>query len=291
MNMILGLLAGALISVMVTINGKLTGCVGGYAAAVVIHIVGTAFAAILCLIRRERIFKKRGVPAWAYLGGVIGVFSTLFNNFAFGKISVTSITALGLLGQSVASALIDGFGLMGMPKRGVKKFTWAGMIISLVGVGVMLDGSVASAVIAVLVSIGAGITVVLSRTVNARLSEKSGALVGSFFNHLIGLPCCAALWLAIADFSAPAARPEAWMLTGGMFGVAVVLLFNVVVPRLPAFRLTLLSFLGQVFTGFAIDLITHQDVSGGLFWGGVICAVGFLVSLLMEANVKRKEGA
>ena len=81
------------------------------------------------------------------------------------------------------------------------------------------------------------------------------------------------------------------MLTGGMFGVAVVLLFNVVVPRLPAFRLTLLSFLGQVFTGFAIDLITHQEVSGGLFRGGVICAVGFLVSLLMEANVKRKEGA
>lgn len=32
-----------------------------------------------------------------------------------------------------------------------------------------------------------------------------------------------------------------------------------------AFRLTLLSFLGQIFTGLAIDLALGQNISGGLF--------------------------
>ncbi len=119
MSMLLALLTGAVISIMVSINGGLTACVGEYTAAVVIHVVGTVFALILCLIRREKIFARRHAPAWAYLGGVIGVLTTFFNNFAFGRISVTSLTALGLLGQTMTAALMDGLGLLGMPRRGV----------------------------------------------------------------------------------------------------------------------------------------------------------------------------
>ena len=44
MSMLLALLTGAVISIMVSINGGLTACVGEYTAAVVIHAVGTAFA-------------------------------------------------------------------------------------------------------------------------------------------------------------------------------------------------------------------------------------------------------
>ena len=77
------------------------------------------------------------------------------------------------------------------------------------------------------------------------------------------------------------------MLCGGMLGVTVVLLLNITVPRIAAFRLTLLSFLGQIFTGLAIDLALGQNISGGLFWGGVICAAGFLVSMLIEMHNKK----
>ena len=51
--------------------------------------------------------------------------------------------------------------------------------------------------------------------------------------------------------------------------------------------LTLLSFLGQIFTGIAIDLALGQNISGGLFWGGVICAAGFLASMLIEMHNKK----
>lgn len=288
MSMLLALLTGAVISIMVSINGGLTACVGEYTAAVVIHVVGTAFALILCLIRREKIFARRHAPAWAYLGGVIGVLTTFFNNFAFGRISVTSLTALGLLGQTMTAALMDGLGLLGMPRRGVAKSTWIGMGISLVGVAVMLDASIADAALAVIVSIAAGVTNVFSRTVNARLSQKASALTGSFFNHLTGLPCCLLLWLLAGGTALKAsAAPAPWMLCGGMLGVTVVLLLNITVPRIAAFRLTLLSFLGQIFTGLAIDLALGQNISGGLFWGGVICAAGFLASMLIEMHNKK----
>ena len=284
MSMLLALLTGAVISVMVSINGGLTACVGEYAAAVIIHVVGTGFALILCLLRRERIFARRHAPAWAYLGGVIGVLTTFFNNFAFGRISVTNITALGLLGQTVTAALMDGLGLLGMPRRRIAPGTWLGIGISVAGVAVMLDASIADAALAVLLSIAAGVTNVFSRTVNARLSQQAGALTGSFFNHLTGLPCCLLLWLLAGGAgSGIAAVPAPWMLCGGMLGVAVVLLLNITVPRIAAFRLTLLSFLGQIFTGFAIDLALGQSVSGGLFWGGVICATGLLATMAMEA--------
>lgn len=289
MSMLLALLTGAVISIMVSINGGLTACVGEYTAAVVIHVVGTAFALILCLIRRERIFARRHAPAWAYLGGVIGVLTTFFNNFAFGRISVTSLTALGLLGQTMTAALMDGLGLLGMPRRGVAKSTWIGMGISLIGVAVMLDASIADAALAVIVSIAAGVTNVFSRTVNARLSQKASALTGSFFNHLTGLPCCLLLWLLAGGTALkPSAAPAPWMLCGGMLGVTVVLLLNITVPRIAAFRLTLLSFLGQIFTGLAIDLALGQNISGGLFWGGVICAAGLLASMAIEVISKKK---
>ncbi len=46
-----------------------------------------------------------------YIGGAVGAATTLFNNMAFGHISISAILALTLLGQSVTSFCIDSFGL------------------------------------------------------------------------------------------------------------------------------------------------------------------------------------
>ena len=290
MSMLLALLTGVVISVMVSINGSLSGCVGVYLSAVVIHIVGTVFAFVLCLWRHESIFRKYNVPAWAYLGGVIGVLTTVFNNFAFSRISMTSIVALSLLGQNIASSLIDSFGLLGMKKHKIKKSAWIGMVISFAGVAFMLDTSVMEGILDVLVSLGAGGSIVLSRSINARLSDKAGALAGSFYNHLMGLPCCIVLWLVLADASNTLISvPAPWMLCGGMLGVLVVFLFNITVSRIPALQVTLLSFLGQTFSGILLDFLNQRNASGRLFWGAAVCLLGFLVSLLMEICTTGKQ--
>lgn len=117
MYYLLSVLTGILISVMLVVNGELAGVYGIYPATVVIHIVGLFCIAIIILAKRETVFPRTKLPWYYYLGGVIGVATTVFNNIAFGQISVSAIMALGLLGQSLASFMIDQFGWFSMQKR------------------------------------------------------------------------------------------------------------------------------------------------------------------------------
>jgi transporter family-2 protein len=199
--------------------------------------VGVIFALLLCLLAKKRLFRKLHLPLWAYLGGVIGVLTTLFNNYAYAHLSMTGIVALGLLGQCVTANLLDACGLCGMKKRRISGAAWLGIAMSCAGVLVMLSGSASGGAAAAAASLGAGVTVVMSRTVNSRLAGEAGALAGSFYNHLIGLPVCVLLAAAVPaaqTFGVQTFRP--WHLCGGMLGVVVVMLFNITVPRLPAFR-------------------------------------------------------
>lgn len=280
---LLAILTGVIISVMVLLNGGLTQSYGTYLAAVIIHIVGVIFAITLCIIKKQKFNRKSQAPLWAYLGGAIGVLTTLFSNYAFGRITMTSIIALGLLGQSLTSVLLDAFGLLGSQKRPLNKFSIIGFLPAIAGVYLMMDQSVSDATFAVILSLIAGVTIVLSRTVNARLSKETSPLIGSFFNHLVGLPVCIFLLLCFQrplGFVSPSAQP--WMYLGGVLGVITVLLLNITVPRVSAFRLTLLSFTGQVFTGIALDFAQGMKYSNSTFTGGLVIAGGLLLNMALD---------
>ena len=291
---LLALLVGIVISVMVSLNGGLTQAYGAYGAAVIVHIVGVAFALALCIIRKEKLFIKKKIPLWAYGGGAIGVLTTLSNNYAFGRISLTSIVALGLLGQSIASIILDTTGWMGIQKRPLKSTAMLGYIPAVAGIFWMIDPSVANAALAVVLSLAAGVAVVLSRTVNARLSRETSPLVGSLINHLAGLPICIVLAVLLQkplSITPPSGKP--WIFFGGALGVVTVLLFNITVPKLSAFRLTLLSFTGQVFTGILLDLALGQGYSQASFTGGIFVVAGLALNMVLDQwrarNKQRKD--
>ncbi|MDD4843757.1 MAG: DMT family transporter [Anaerotignum sp.] len=283
MYYLLSILVGVIISVMVSLNGGLTASYGAYSAAVIIHIVGVIFAALICAIRKERLQIKSRAPQWAYFGGAIGVLTTLFNNYAYGRITMTSIVALGLLGQSLSSVVLDSFGWLGVEKRRASKSSVVGYLAAIIGIFIMMDNSVSEAAFAVVLSLSAGITVVLSRTINSRLSTETSPLVGSFLNHLVGLPICIVLALCLQRpvwLMATGTKP--WMYLGGALGVVTVLLFNITVPRVSAFHLTLLSFIGQIFTGIALDLALGLECSTSTFAGGLVITAGLLANMMLE---------
>lgn len=295
MYQLLALLTGLTVAVMVSLNGHLSQQYGTYLAAVIIHIVGSLAALLMCAVKKEKRLIRKRFPVWFYLGGAIGAFTTLFNNFAFGHISMTSIVALGLLGQTVTSLAIDGLGLFGMEKRPFQRSTLIGVAFSLAGMIFMLDRSVTQAVYAVFFSLGAGITVVLSRSVNARLAEEVGPLRGSLINHLVGLPVTVIIAM-LAFMAAPsnwnvAFSPRLWIYLGGVLGVVTVLLCNVTVPKIAAFSLTVLTFVGQFFTGIILDIASGSGYSNAYFVGGIIIAVGIAVTLAAErvAYIKAKK--
>ncbi len=289
----LSLLTGLVIAVMVALNGRLTLQYGNFNATVIIHVTGVVFAFLLCRITRKKITIKKELPAWFYLGGAIGVLTTVFNNFAYGKISLTSIVALGLFGQTVASLLIDTLGLFGMKKHSFRRSSIVGLIFSLAGIFVMLDNSMDTALYAVLFSFCAGITIVLSRTVNAKLSQHVGELQSSFINHVAGLPIAVVIAVILERsnisliFRAPS--PDLWIYLGGVLGVTAVFLLNITVPRVTAFRLTLLTFVGQVFTGFAIDIFTKSEYAETTFIGGVLVAAGIVLNMIYEQTLDNNE--
>lgn len=287
---LLAVLTGMIISVMIAVNGGLTKVYGAYLAAVIIHLVGVFFALFLCIVGKRKIQIRSTAPKWAYLGGVIGVLTTFCNNCAYGKISMTSIVALGLLGQSVTAVVLDSHGFLGIPPKKMKKTTWIGFAPAIVGIFIMLDKSVSASIAAVLISFAAGISIVLSRTINARLSRETGPLNGSLINHLAGLPVCIILLLLFQKtlWIEPAGI-KLWVYLGGTLGVITVLLFNIVVPKVTAFRLTLLSFVGQVFTGAALDLFLEKTQTDASFKGGLIIAAGLILNILIDHwNGKRE---
>ena len=116
---LLSLVIGAVVAIMIAINGQLTSAYDLFVSAVIIHVIGTVFSLIVCLCRHQKILVKAEAP-WMYLGGAIGVFTT-FGNLSYGRISMTSIVALVLFGQTVISLLIDSFCLMGMEKHPFKR--------------------------------------------------------------------------------------------------------------------------------------------------------------------------
>ena len=281
----LSLLMGILISVMIAFNGGLTGQYGVYTATVIIHIAGLILISAVVLFKRDKVFATR-FPLYLYLGGAIGVFTTVFNNFSFGRISVSAILALGLLGQSISGLVIDQFGLLGMPKHSFTKGKLVGLILIIGGIVSMVDNLEVAAVI---VSFAAGVNIVLSRTLNAKLSDVSNERTGTFYNYFIGLFGAVIVLLILGRGEALFANPGVltlsshwWIYLGGVLGVCVVFLGNVTVVKISAFYLTLLIFIGQIFSGILIDIIIAQQLSYRNLLGGVFVAVGLGVNLLLD---------
>ena len=278
----ISLLMGILISVMIAVNGGLTTQYGVYSATVIIHIVGLILITAVVLIKRERFFPGR-YTWFLYLGGAIGVLTTVFNNISFGRISVSAMLALGLLGQSVAGLVIDQYGLLGMRKHPITKQKLIGLTLILAGIVSMVT---TFEVVAVVVSFIAGVNIVVSRTLNAKLADLTSVRVSTFYNYFIGLIVSVFALLLLGGNEVSLAEftlsPNWYIYLGGVFGVCVVLLANIVVVKISAFYLTLLIFVGQVFSGVLIDAVITQAVSAQNLIGGVLVTIGLSVNLMLD---------
>ena len=288
MYYLLSLMAGVIISVMITLNGELTAQYGLYTATVIPHIGGLLMITAWTLIKREKPFAKRH-PWYLYIGGSIGVITTVFNNLAFGRISLSAILALGLLGQSIGSLITDQYGWMGMSRHPFKKHKIIGLAIVAAGIAVMLDRF---EIVAVFTSFAAGASIVVSRTLNARFGALTSVRVSTFFNYLVGLlvsiPVLLLLGRQEPGFIHFTVSPDWYIYLGGFAGVCAVFLSNVLVVKISALYLSLLMFTGQVFAGVLIDAMIAQEFSLNIFVGGVLVTAGLCANLLLDHFMGRK---
>lgn len=137
MNNIVSAFLGALIAIMIMFNGTLSDTVGNYASSVIIHMIGLFSIIVVLFITKSKIKIVKGIPFYLYSAGAIGVFTVLFNNLTFIKLGVSITLALGLLGQSLSSIIIDHFGLFGMKVIKFEKKKCIGLLFIILGIFVM----------------------------------------------------------------------------------------------------------------------------------------------------------
>jgi len=278
----LALLSGVLIAGMVAFNGGLAAAYSIHWATVFIHVTGLFVIGTWVLLKRERPFAVRQ-PWFLYMGGAIGVSVVIFNSVAFGGISVSAILALALLGQSLTGLVVDHFGLWGMERHPFSRGNLVGLLLILCGIAPMLTEFELLAVAAAFLM---GVGIVLSRTLNARLSKETSYRIGTFFNYLVGLTIAIPVYFlfdggqtALLDVT----FAFSWHIyVGGFVGVVVIAMSNIIVVKIAAFYLTLLTFIGQVFTGILIDAMLDGAFSIRLFVGGALAAAGLVANLLLD---------
>ena len=75
---------------------------------------------------------------------------------------------------------------------------------------------------------------------------------------------------------------------GGILGVVTVAMCNVIVPKLPAYQLSLFMFCGQLFCGMMLDVFGGGMLNKREFGAGILVAAGIAVSQVAKICRERK---
>ena len=138
----------------------------------------------------------------------------------------------------------------------------------------------------ILLSILTGVIIVVSRILNTRLSHEIGLIESSYFNYLTCAVTSIVLFLIMDEhfnfFSLKDVPSYGYL--GGVLGVIIVILNSVVSPKLSAFYVTLLIFVGQLFTGVLIDWLIAGTLPLTKILGGIIVVIGLSFNLLVDAK-------
>ncbi|WP_027625985.1 DMT family transporter [Clostridium lundense] len=138
-----------------------------------------------------------------------------------------------------------------------------------------------------------GAMVILSMVINSRLGKKMGVLQGTFINYVVGLVGIFIVLLVkergIVIFTYKLYNIPVWAYLGGVIGVMVVAISNVVIPKIPTIYSTLLIFIGQIVTGIVIDFITVNVVSKGKIIGSILILGGLWYNFYIDKQELSKE--
>lgn len=142
----------------------------------------------------------------------------------------------------------------------------------------------------IFLSILTGVIIVVSRILNTKLSEKIGLLESSYFNYLTGAVTSIILFLFVGEsFNLSSLKTVPFYgYLGGILGVSIVILNSVVTPKLSAFYVTLLIFIGQLFTGTVIDWIVSGHLPINKLIGGIIVVCGLSYNLIIDSNDQKQ---
>lgn len=148
---------------------------------------------------------------------------------------------------------------------------------------------------ALFAAITCGITVVISRTTNAKLSDSRSNTTSTLYNYLTGFIVSFLVLLIVKESSPTWVIPDSLsgylMYLGGIVGVFSILLSNYVTPKISAFQLTIILFISQIFTGILIDWLRYNTLSIGKILGGILVLVGLIYNTYIDMKERNNSNS
>lgn len=137
MNYLISIFTGAILAIMISLNGGVSTTSGNYASSVIIHFIGLIGIIAVLLVTKSKFKNLKGIPFYMFTGGLIGILTVLFTNASFSTLGVSLTVSLSLLGQLITSLVIDHFGYFNLPVNKFDNKKILGFIIIIIGIYVM----------------------------------------------------------------------------------------------------------------------------------------------------------
>ena len=132
--------SGIFNSIMVSFNGQLGIYHSLFAVTFWVHVIAAVILFIyIPVIQRKKITFK-GVPAYVYTVGILGVTIVAGSSFCTKALGATAVLSLSVIGQMVFSAVFDHYGLFGVKKIPFKKEQIPAYILVLIGIMLVING-------------------------------------------------------------------------------------------------------------------------------------------------------
>ncbi|MDJ0654637.1 MAG: DMT family transporter [Xanthomonadales bacterium] len=132
-------LAGTGIPIMAALNSGLGARLGNPVQAATLLFALALVISLFALMLQSRpvVFNLAAVPPQYLLGGLFVAFYVLSVTFIAPKIGVGNSIVLVLLGQMLASAMIDHFGWLNAPQASLSSQRVAGLVVMAIAVVLM----------------------------------------------------------------------------------------------------------------------------------------------------------
>lgn len=300
----LALVVGSLLAVQAAANVQLTAAVGGPTSAAALQL-GLA-AALLTVVGAVSgdlggLAKLTEVgAAWHLLGGIGSALYILAGIVLFRLYGAVVSVGLFITGQMLASLVLDGFGLLGLPRAPLSSGTLAGALAVGVGIAVIVTGQRRPAASpdatrprrpltsagGVVLGLAAGAALPVQAAVNARLrADLDAPLAAALVSFLVATTAMAAV-SGLAVLTGREKRPRLsglarmpwWGWPGGAVGASYVCVTLLAAPVIGAAPTVALTVAGQQVASGVLDhggrlRLPRRPVTPRRCWG-----VGLLVT-------------
>ncbi len=135
---LIALMGGMVLPMQAGLNSVLAKPVGGsYVASLLSFGVGTATLILFTICMRLPLPSWQNMtsaPWWAWLGGVCGAFFVAVVTISAPKLGAITLVAVVIIGQMLASVMLDHYGLMGFSQSSLTMTKALGCVLLLAGV-------------------------------------------------------------------------------------------------------------------------------------------------------------